>query len=97
MGWIVGRMSANDAVDGSCREVRHPDNLRLARIRSGWWAHELWHRFAVVLSPSRDLCGSHLPVVQPTKLYMAVNAKIAKSLGVEVPPRLLGLADEVIE
>jgi len=35
--------------------------------------------------------------MQPTKFYLAVNAKIAKSLGIEVPPRLLGLADEVIE
>jgi hypothetical protein len=25
---------------------------------------------------------------------MAVNSKVAKSLGIEVPPRLLGLADE---
>jgi ABC-type uncharacterized transport system substrate-binding protein len=40
---------------------------------------------------------ANLPVVQPTKFHMAVNVKIAKSLGVEVPPRLLGLADEVIE
>jgi hypothetical protein len=30
-------------------------------------------------------------------LSMAVNAKTAKSLGIEVPPRLLGLANEVIE
>jgi len=40
---------------------------------------------------------ANLPVVQPTKFYMAVNSKVAKSLGVEVPPRLLGLADEVVE
>jgi putative ABC transport system substrate-binding protein len=40
---------------------------------------------------------ANLPVVQPTKFYMAVNSKVAKSLSIEVPPRLLGFADEVVE
>ena len=40
---------------------------------------------------------ANLPVVQPTKFHMAVNAKTAKSLGIELPSRLLGLANEVIE
>src|SRR5262245_61939943 len=40
---------------------------------------------------------SNLPVVQPTKFNMSVNTKTAKSLGIEVPLRLLDLADEVIE
>jgi putative tryptophan/tyrosine transport system substrate-binding protein len=67
--------------------VSYGVDLRACFRRGAYFVHRILNGVA----------PGDLPVEFPTKLELVINLKTAKALGLEIPDKLIALADEVIE
>jgi putative ABC transport system substrate-binding protein len=93
---LVRRLAAQYRLPAIHWDNSYPEEGGLMSYGSNY--EELHRRAATYVD--RILRGakvSELPVERPTKFELIINLKAAKAIGLDIPPALLALADQVIE
>jgi len=75
---------------------RH-DKVRIAYLSADFHRHVFRREGLFIDKIFKGAKPGDLPVQQPTKFDLVINLKMAKALGLEIPDKMLALADEVIE
>ena len=93
--WNVGSFNAGQSDMGTCADAL---GEIVPRLQEQYDLAESFHQAGVytgqILNGTKP---ADLPVVQSTKFEFVINLGTARALGIEVPPGVLAITDEVID
>ena len=92
----LGRLSMTHKLPAICEWREMAEAGCLASY--GFSSTELWSMLATLTEKMlKGAPPGETPAQQPTRFELVINRKVARAIGIEIPPSILGRSDEVIE